>query len=350
MAQHPSGSERIPFITLPNWVKAAAQCGFNIEPIFAELGITTDLLHLETATIERQRLEQLMRRCVAASQEKHFPFVLGETFAFDYLPDLEAFLTTSPSLREAARVFDWVRELINPMLDVVLREEADTARLLLRFDEAHAGSASRAWFVETIFATVQKFTRSLLGDALPRGRLDFRHTPPPYAGRYEAFFRMPVAFAQPEDALRFPRRLLDAPLPGGYPALHEQARQRIERRLRALPRRSRLVAAIERALLHRPALFGLGMAAAAEELGMHPRTLQRRLRAEGTRFAELQAEARQRLARQYLADDTLDIDRISELLGYSDRRSFTRAFQRWTGLTPSAFRAQSRREDLPPVS
>ena len=98
MAQHLPGSEPIPFITLPNWVKAAGQCGFNIEPIFAELGITTDLLHLETATIERQHLEQLMRRCVAASREQHFPFVLGETFAFDYLPDLEAFLTTSPSL------------------------------------------------------------------------------------------------------------------------------------------------------------------------------------------------------------------------------------------------------------
>ena len=141
-----------------------------------------------------------------------------------------------------------------------------------------------------------------------------------------------------------------ATAPGGYPALHKQARQRIERRLRALPRSPGVVAAIERALLRRPALFGLGMEATAEELGMHPRTLQRRLRAEGTRFAELQAEARQRLARQYLADETLDIDRISELLGYSDRRSFTRAFQRWTGLTPSTFRAQNSGEDLSGLS
>ena len=43
----------IPFITLPNWVKAAAQCGFNIEPVFRELGIQTDLIHLEGETPAR---------------------------------------------------------------------------------------------------------------------------------------------------------------------------------------------------------------------------------------------------------------------------------------------------------
>src|ERR671936_372287 len=99
MAQ-PLHDAPIPFITLPNWVKAAAHCGFNIEPIFRELGIQTDLIHLESATVAR-------------SKGRHFPFVLGETFAFDYLPDLETFVTTSPTLREATRVFDWVRELIN---------------------------------------------------------------------------------------------------------------------------------------------------------------------------------------------------------------------------------------------
>ena len=96
----------IPFITLPNWVKAAAECGFNIEPIFRDLGIQTDLIHLESATISQPVLEQVMEACIARAKGQHFPFVLGETFVFDYLPDLQTFVTTSPTLREATRVGD----------------------------------------------------------------------------------------------------------------------------------------------------------------------------------------------------------------------------------------------------
>ena len=114
MSKRPLHEDPIPFITLPNWIKAAGQCGFNIEPIFRELGIETNLINLETATVSRPLMEKVMDACVAQSRQQHFPFVLGETFAFEYLPDLSTFLTTSPTLRDALKIFDWVRELINP--------------------------------------------------------------------------------------------------------------------------------------------------------------------------------------------------------------------------------------------
>src|SRR3546814_18314775 len=88
----------------------------------------TDLLHLEDATISRTLLEQVMTVCVARARDQHFPFVLGETFAFDYLPDIGTFLATRPTLRDAARVFDWVRAQINPLINGQLEEEGDLAR------------------------------------------------------------------------------------------------------------------------------------------------------------------------------------------------------------------------------
>ncbi|HEX4872352.1 MAG TPA: AraC family transcriptional regulator ligand-binding domain-containing protein [Nevskiaceae bacterium] len=335
--------ELVPFITLPNWIKAAAACGFNIQQVFEEVGIATDLMHVETATIERHQLERLMALCVARSQGRHFPFALAETFAFEYLPDLETFLTTSPTPREAIKIFAWVRAFINPMLDVQLVEQGERARLVLRFLGLPSGTVPRPWFAEALFAAVLRFGRRLVGEQGRFDRLCFRHPPPPHAGAYAEYFQTEIAFDQPEYALEFERALLDRPLASGFPALHEQARARMEQRLPTGLAASGWVARLEQRLSAEPALLGLGLEGLAQRLGLHPRTLQRRLQAEGERYDQVQGRVRYRLALQALEKADADLETLSEQLGFSDRRSFTRAFSRWSGgLTPSEFRARRR--------
>ncbi|HSW12992.1 MAG TPA: AraC family transcriptional regulator ligand-binding domain-containing protein [Solimonas sp.] len=332
----------IPFITLPNWVNAAAHCGFNIRPIFDELGIQTDLVHLEEATISLPLLSQVMERCVARSKQQHFPFVLGETFAFDYLPDIATFLATSPTLREAARVFDWVRELINPMIDVQLEEQGDIARLVMKEQQHAPVGGTGIYFVESLFASIAKFGRHLAADLESDTLLRLSYAAPSYAPIYESYFRLQVKFSQGLNALEFPRARLDRPLEGGFPSLHGQAEQRVGQRLAKLSRRSGLVAAVEAVFDQEPRLLGQGIERVAQRLGLHPRTLQRRLRDEGEAFADLQDRVRYRLALRDLGETGLDMETVSERLGFSDRRSFTRAFTRWAGVSPSEFRRRDR--------
>jgi AraC-like DNA-binding protein len=332
----PLHTDPIPFITLPNWVKAATVCGFNIEPIFARLGIQTDLLHLEEATVSAPVLGEAMEACVAASRTQHFPFVLGETFGFDYLPDIGTFLATAPTLRAATRVFDWVRELINPMIDIRIEEHGETAALTLAWQGDTPGQDR--YFIESLFAAVVKFGRMLAADVDTRASLQFRFAAPDYADAYEAYFRVPVRFGQPRNALQLPRARLDAPLDGGFASLHEQAQQRVVRRLAELPRRTGLIAMLEARLEERPRRLGEGIEALATQLGLHPRTLQRRLRAERETYAGVVDRVRYRLALRALQHAQTDLETLSEQLGFSDRRSFTRAFTRWSGVTPSSFR------------
>jgi AraC-like DNA-binding protein len=336
MSREPLHPQPIPFITLPNWVKAATVCGFNIQPIFDRLGIQTDLTHLEEATISVEQLGQVMDACVEASRHQHFPFVLGETFAFDYLPDIGTFIATSPTLREAMRVFEWVRELINPMIAFRLEADGEIALLVL------AGGApltpQDVYFIESIFAAVAKFGRMLAGDLEQFTRLHFRYPAPPHAHAYAPYFRVPVSFGQPYNALEIPRMRLDRPLEGAFPKLNEQAAQRVAQRLAQMPRRTGLVAAIESALEQEPALLGRGIERVARRLNLHPRTLQRRLRDEDEAFGTVQDRVRYRLAIRGLQQPELDLETLSERLGFSDRRAFTRAFTRWSGVSPSSFR------------
>lgn len=76
----------------------------------------------------------------------------------------------------------------------------------------------------------------------------------------------------------------------------------------------------------------------ADELNLSKRTLQRRLQQQEISFAELRDRVRFHFSIDFLVKQQISIDRISSTLDFSDRTSFTNAFKRWTGLSPSTFR------------
>ena len=80
--------------------------------------------------------------------------------------------------------------------------------------------------------------------------------------------------------------------------------------------------------------------AIASELGMSRATLYRRLKQEGTTFAEVADELRCRMASDYLSARKVSVNEAAYLVGFSEASSFVRAFRRWTGQTPTEYRDQ----------
>ena len=339
----------IPFVTVTNWIRAAAVCGFNIEPLFIQAGLDLTNLHPEQSSISMAALRRLMDLCVdtarASDPKLHFPLVLGETFAFDYLSDVETFITTSPTLREAAPALQWLPPLINPFITLALQEHGGEARLVLGFTHGDA-SPQESWpLAESAFVTFCKFCRLLLGDQLMNGRLTFQHEALPGSAQIAPAVGLPIEFGQAVNALWFDRALLDAPLRGSLPSLHQLAAQRVAEQVAqkavaaAAPWPAHgLTAQIEERLRRHPELLGQGIDSLADTLGLHPRTLQRRLREEGEQHSGIVNRVRYELARQWLLGTSLSIEEISERLGFADRRSFTQAFARWGQTSPSDFR------------
>jgi AraC-like DNA-binding protein len=80
---------------------------------------------------------------------------------------------------------------------------------------------------------------------------------------------------------------------------------------------------------------------------MSARTLRRRLTEHDLTLARLVEQLRRELAERYLAEGTFPLGRITYLLGYGDPATFTRAFRRWTGTTPTRWRVMERRMPAP---
>jgi len=80
----------------------------------------------------------------------------------------------------------------------------------------------------------------------------------------------------------------------------------------------------------------------AGDLNISGQTLRRRLKVEGTSYPQIKDQIRRDLAIDFLLDGNKNVNQISEALGFSEPRSFTRAFKQWTGMTPSHYAQQKR--------
>lgn len=337
----------IPFVTPGTWIKAAVRCGFSIEPLFRTAGIETDLRHHVTPMLRPATLLWLMRECVAqARAPHHFPFELGEAFAFENLPALDTFVTTSPTLRDALRIFGWLQTLM-PLCTVTVDEHGSQAVLKVELTQLPPDAPGAEYFTETEFAAINKFARMLVGDDAQADCMCFTHGNMSRVAQYEQLFKTPVRLNQSYNGLVFNKSLLDAPLKGASPTLHKQAESVVHEYLSKAPGKVSLVELLHQAFAENPQLLGQGIERAAARFQLHPRTLQRRLQDEGHRFADVQARARFQLASDWLVREHTDVETVSERLGFADRHSFTRAFKRWAGQTPSEFRRQSRRGTEP---
>ncbi len=138
-------------------------------------------------------------------------------------------------------------------------------------------------------------------------------------------------------AVAFSAAQLDAPLPGGHPGMALNA----EKILAATLAELNSGATHNQVRAHLLTMLPSGQvsrAAVAARMHMTARTLQRRLEGEQSGFAELLQQTRLELAQNLLRDPAHDVQDVAFILGFAEISSFTRAFRRWTGRAPSAWR------------
>jgi AraC-like DNA-binding protein len=154
--------------------------------------------------------------------------------------------------------------------------------------------------------------------------------------RYMRLAQCPVRFGQHQTGLLLRASALAFQLPHADKARHDLALAKL---LSVRHGASYPLSAHVRHLLRPFLLTGsVKMADVAGRLGMHPRTMRRRLRTEGTTFEAIRNEVRQVAASELLRLGDLSVADISATLNYSTPSSFVHAFRRWSGMSPGLWR------------
>jgi AraC-like DNA-binding protein len=199
--------------------------------------------------------------------------------------------------------------------------------------------------VDSVFAGIRTFGNWLAGAPLPAGTLSFMHDGGDPAGHaeYVRVFGTLPRFSAASNTACVDAAMLAWPVPNAdvslYPVLQQHAEALLQERSATA---AGVVAQVQACMARGMSQGQARLATVAAQLGLAPRTLQRKLTEAGTTFQQVLDSTRFSMAKDYLAQPGLSLVDIAFLLGFQEQSAFNHAFREWAGINPGAWRAALR--------
>jgi AraC-like DNA-binding protein len=321
-------------------VGAALALGAEPTGLLAAAGLTPELLADAEGTLPLELFLTLFEEAARRSGDDAFGLHVAELSRRQ--PDnplalaVHSSATLGEAYRRAARYVHLINDTLEIRLEIEGEGEGEGARCRLSHHQ-HAPIGRVRHGVELSLAMFFLVGKQTAGPGFGVERVSFRHERPASDAEHARLFEAPVDFAQPVDALVFAASHLDLPLVSASPRAVRHLDRLLDELLASRPERSALAEQV-RAALAADLRSGPSLDDVAARLGITPRSLQRRLRAEGSSFLDLLDELRRELSQRYLAEAELSLAEVAFALGFAEQSAFQRAFRRWMGTTPAEWR------------
>ena len=315
-------------------LELAEEAGMPRAKLLEGLGIDTGLLERPDARLGLGSCARLFARVWRKTGNAALGYEFGLRCNLASHGSIGYGLLSQPSFGAALSFGMKYGRLRNPILKLSLHTEGDEAVVEVR--EALPLGPMRQYAVDAVLIAMARVGRQISGAFKPQMRLYFSCAEPPHYARFR--HRLPpVVFNAAADQLRFPAEYLKRPMPTGNSSTAQALASQCEREMSLV---GEVVETAERvrALLAQADDGYPGLDAVARRLHVSQRTLKRRLQEEGWNFLQLLEEARQRDSLRLLADPAFSVGEVAQRLGYANPASFTRAFRKWAGTTPSEWR------------
>lgn len=315
--------------------RALDRAGLDSGALFAEAGLDLAALDDPNARYPLRNTTRLWALAVQASGDPAFGLAVAGQVTQTTFHALGYALSASSTLREGfERIVRYFR-LVTDAVDLEFSEQG--GEYCFRLSPLPGPVQPAPESVDAFISLFVRFCRSRLGREFSPLSVSLRRAAPADASGFERILRCPIAFGSEDNAIWFPREPFERRLEDANPEL---ARHHDEIVLAYLARfdRENLRARVRAVLT---ALLPTGLPSAetvADSLHLSLRSLQRKLAEEGSSYDALLNDTRRELALSYLQDRRYSMGEITFLLGFSDTSSFTRAFRRWAGCSPSQYR------------
>ena len=304
------------------------------------VGIARATVHDVDGMVDASAYSALWGEAVALTRDPWLPLDIAR-----HAPDSQNLLRfvclPNATLGEA---FERASRFLRLVTDAVVWSfvvEHDAARFTSeRGREPHANDFYADLFFIAENTTLARIATGVAAFAPREVRL--AHPEPTDATPLRVFLRAPVIWGAERTEIVFERRALDLPLVHADPSVAAFFEAYASKLLQARASVSTVSADVLRCVVTLLRGRTPSLDEVAAELGASPRTLRRRLEAEGTSFQQILDQHRHELSARLLLEGTSSLDAICFVLGFADTASFQRAFRRWHGMSPAQYVAEER--------
>ena len=304
--------------------------------MLAEAGFSLKIFDKPENRISYAARGRLLAHCVAATKCQHLGLLVGQQSGLLSLGLVGLLVKYSPDVGTALR--NLVRFFHIQVRGAVLALTVEDGKVTLCYDVYQPRVQANDQVGDGAVAIMFNIMREFCGADWKPSEAWFAHPKPEDIKPFRKFFRAPIRFDAEHNALVFSAASLIRRLPNADPDLRLLLLKQIEQ---LEVRYGEDFLSQVRIVLRSTLASGLPTVEQIASLfEMHGRTLNRRLRAFGAGFQQLLDECRYEIATKLLEESSMEITDIAETLGYSDARSFIRAFRRWNGATPARWRAR----------
>jgi AraC-like DNA-binding protein len=328
------GRAETPIAFIQAIAAAYAQRGMRVDEALDKAQIKPKLLKKNSARVTAMQMELISGIAMQELDDEGLGWFSRRLPWGSYGMLVRASLT-SPTLGVA--LGRWCRHhgLLTDDIRLSLTEHNGVATLQLN-EERDLG-VFREFCVVSVLRNALGVACWLTDSRIPLTETHLRFTPPAHADSYRVLFDGPTHFNAPANALQFDAGYLALPLRRDEAALQQMLQRALLLTVRPYRRDRLLVEKVRQTLAQHPE-HSRNADDLAAWLNMSARTLHRQLQEEGASLQQLKDSVREQRARVLLLRTGKPLKQIATEVGFSNEKSFIRAFKAWTGQAPETFR------------
>ena len=317
-------------------VEEMTKIGVSTDALLSNTGLSKDSVFDEEGQISYSQSITLINNAVMLSQVDGLGLQIGACENTSSYGLMGYAMSCAPNMKEAAEVAIKYQKASPSLMNMSLVHAGDKSQLLLSSIQPLGKEVS--FLVEEVFSAIKRSFYFLAGKNIPPQAVYFSYPEPSYSQLYKNIFNCPLFFNAPENKIIYRQQDLQTPTLQGNVVAQKVARSLCDQYIAKHRVEDNMVQRVRAVLLNSPGGFP-NEDKVAQQIGVHPRNLRRQLKSSHTSFQKIFDGVREQLAIEYLRKSSLALDDIADLVGFSDSSNFRRAFKRWTGKVPSAYRS-----------
>lgn len=314
------------------FVKALEPYGCDTDALFHRAGLDKTATMVSGARYPLGSVNQLWRLAVEDTGDPCLGLYVGHSVRPTALHALGFTWLASSTLLDGLQRMARYARIANTVVKPEIIIEGDRVRFVRHVDAVLVDAAA-----DGDLAAVVKMCRAMSNSELAPELVTLRHADNGHIDQYIEYFKSPVRFGATEDALHFDRQVLEKRLPTGNLVL-DHANDRVAEAYLATLDPDLVQDKVRKILLALMPSGDVSQDTVAGQLHKSVSSLQRQLKNEGVSYRQILEDTRHELSTRFIRERRYSLSQIAYLLGFSDHANFSRAFKRWTGVTPATYR------------